>query len=110
MGLYLPTDYLLPMIVSHLTDSESKSVPVFVSSCLTALSCVITLSSVRFADRLEGQIDGLLELITKSDFLQSENADVLMRTHKVMHNIVYAGGADSCKPRYLGITPGSRFK
>ena len=50
LGLYLPVEYLLPMIISHLTDSDSKTVPVFVSSCLTTLSCVITHSSVRFAD------------------------------------------------------------
>ena len=50
LGLYLPTEYLLPMIVAHLTDQESKQVPLFVQSCLTALSAVITNSSVKFAD------------------------------------------------------------
>lgn len=54
LGLYIPTDYLLPLIISHLTDSESRAVPYFVSSCLTALSCVITNSSVRFASCFEG--------------------------------------------------------
>ena len=50
LGLYVPMDYMLPKIITHLTDSESKSVPMYVSSCLTALSAVITHSSVRFAD------------------------------------------------------------
>ena len=50
LGLYLPTEYMIPMIVAHLTDQESKQVPLFVQSSLTALSAVITNSSVRFAE------------------------------------------------------------
>jgi hypothetical protein len=50
LGLYVQTDFILPLIVGHLTDTESKNVPRFVSSCLTALSAVITYSAVRFAD------------------------------------------------------------
>ena len=50
LGLYVPMDFVLPKIIAHLTDSESKSVPLFVSSCLTAFSAVITYSSIRFAD------------------------------------------------------------
>ena len=68
-------------------------------SCLTTLSAVITNSSVRFADQFEAQIDGLLNLIISSDYLQSENVDVLMRTAMVTHNIVHAAGSQSCKPR-----------
>ena len=41
MGFYVQTNFLLPMMISHLTDSESKSVPRFVSSGLTAFSAVI---------------------------------------------------------------------
>ena len=41
IGLYVQTDYLLPMMISHLTDSESKDVPKFVASGLTAFSAVI---------------------------------------------------------------------
>lgn len=41
LGLYVRTDYLLPMIISHLTDSESKAVPRFVGSGLTAFSAVV---------------------------------------------------------------------
>ena len=99
LGLYIETEYLVPMIVSHLTDQESKQVPLFVQSCLTALSAVITNSSVKFADQFDSQIDPLLDLIVASDYLQSENVDVLTRTAMVTHNIVYAGGAKSCKPR-----------
>lgn len=50
LGLFVQTDFLLPTIIGHLTDTESKNVPRFVSSCLTALSAVITYSAVRFAD------------------------------------------------------------
>ena len=50
LGLFVPTDYLLPMVLSHLQDSESRSVPRFVSSCLTALSAIIVNSSQRFSN------------------------------------------------------------
>lgn len=53
LGLYIPTEYLLPMIVAHLTDQDSKQVPLFVQSCLVALSAVITNAGVRFADQFE---------------------------------------------------------
>lgn len=87
------------MIVSHLTDQDSKTVPFFVQSCLTALSAVITNSSVRFAEQFESQIDKLLDLIVSSDYLQCDNSDVMVRTALVTHNIVFAGGPQSCKPR-----------
>jgi len=69
LGLYVPTDYLLPMVISHLTDNDSKSVPLFVSSSLTALSAIITHSSVRFGDQFEHHIDKLVALILSSDYL-----------------------------------------
>ena len=49
LGLYVETDFLLPMMISHLTDTESKNVPRFVSSCLTAFSAVIVFSKIRFS-------------------------------------------------------------
>jgi hypothetical protein len=57
LGLYVDTDFLLPMMISHLTDTESKSVPRFVSSCLTAFSAVMTHTTVRFANQLETFMD-----------------------------------------------------
>lgn len=35
----------------------------------------------------------------RSDYLQSENIEVLSKTARVTHNIVYAGGQKSCKSR-----------
>ena len=99
LGLFVPMNFILPKIIAHLTDQESKSVPLYVSSCLTAFSAVITYSSVRFADQFENNVDSVLALIVKADYLQSENPDVLARTLKVTHNIVYAGGKESCKQR-----------
>lgn len=52
MGLYVQTDYILPLMITHLTDNESKSMPLFVSSSLTAFSAVITLTTTRFPDQL----------------------------------------------------------
>jgi hypothetical protein len=57
LGLYVDTDFILPMMISHLTDTESKSVPRFVSSCLTAFSAVMTHTSVNFAFQLETFMD-----------------------------------------------------
>ena len=50
MGFYVQTDFLLPMMISHLTDSESKNVPRFVSSGLTAFSAVIHHSTQKYPD------------------------------------------------------------
>jgi len=41
LGFYLDCAFLLPMMLAHLHDSESKSVPRFVSSCLTAIGAVV---------------------------------------------------------------------
>lgn len=79
-------------MISHLTDSESKSVPRFVSSCLTALSAVMTHTSVKFSNQLEGFMDNIIKLIVSSDFLYSENQDVLERTFRVTANLISAAG------------------
>jgi hypothetical protein len=50
LGLFVPTDFILPMVLTHLNDIESRSVPRFVSSCLTALSAVIVYSSKNFGN------------------------------------------------------------
>ena len=50
LGLFVSTDYILPMLLTHLNDIESRSVPKFVSSCLTALSAVVVHSSIRFGN------------------------------------------------------------
>ena len=99
MGLNVQTDFILPMIIGHLNDQESKSVPRFVSSCLTTLSAVITHSSVRFAEQFEGLMDKLVELLVKSDYMLSENVEVLECTMRITHNIVFAAGVKSSKPR-----------
>jgi hypothetical protein len=44
-------------------------------------------------------MDKLLTLIITSDYLQSENVEVLERTLRVTHNIVFAAGTKSSKPR-----------
>lgn len=92
LGLYVQADYLLPMMISHLTDAESKSVPRFVTSCLTAFSAALTHSTVRFPDQLQSFMDKLISLIVSSDFLQSENPDVLERTFRVTSNLISAAG------------------
>ncbi|CDW75974.1 heat repeat-containing protein 2 [Stylonychia lemnae] len=92
IGLYVQTDYVLPMMISHLTDTESKSVPRFVSSCLTAFSAVLIHSSVRFSDQLQSFMANLIKLIVSSDFLQSDNVDVLDRTLRVTANLIHTAG------------------
>ncbi len=88
LGLYVETDFILPMMIAHLTDTESKSVPRFVSSCLTAFSAVMTHTTVRFSNQMEGFMEKLIKLIVSSDFLNSENADVLERTYRVVTNLI----------------------
>lgn len=92
LGLYVDTDFILPMMISHLTDTESKSVPRFVSSCLTAFSAVMTNTTVRFAKQMEGFMEQVIKLLVSSDFLNSENEDVLERTFRVTANLIHAAG------------------
>ena len=80
LGLYVQTDYLLPMMVVHLTDSEAKNVPNFVSSGLTAFSAVIHHSTKRYGPAmLDSFMPKLIELIVSGDFLNSDNPAVLER-------------------------------
>ena len=90
------------MMISHLTDSESKDVPKFVSSGLTAFSAVIHHSTQKYPDQLDSFMDKLIELIISSDFLQNENPDVLERVLLVTQNLVDAAGS-LCKPYQHGL-------
>jgi hypothetical protein len=83
LGLYVQTDFILPMVIAHLNDQESRAVPKFVSSCLTALSAIIVHSSIRFGDQFEGHMDKLIALIISSDYLDSDNVEVLDRVLRV---------------------------
>jgi len=69
LGLYVPTEYILPMMIGHLTDNESRSVPLFVSSSLTAFSAVVTLTTTRFPEQLPQFLHKVFTLIVSSDFL-----------------------------------------
>lgn len=79
LGLYVQCDFLLPMMVSHLQDSESKNVPRYVTSCLTSLASVIKNSSMNYSHQLSQYIPRLIDLILHSDYLQSENPEVLFK-------------------------------
>ena len=79
LGLYVETEFLLPMMITHLTDSESKNVPRFVSSGLTAFSAVIHHSTKRYPEQLDSFMQKLIDLIVSSDFLNNENPEVLER-------------------------------
>lgn len=100
LGLYVQTDYLLPMMITHLTDSESKNVPRFVSSGLTAFSAVIHHSTKRYPEQLDSFMDSLIELIVSSDFLNNENVEVLERVLLVTTNLVEAAGPMCKKYRH----------
>lgn len=50
LGLFVTTDFVFPMVLTHLNDIESRATPRYVSSVLTALSAVIKHSSVRFGE------------------------------------------------------------
>lgn len=102
LGLYVETDYIIPMMISHLTDTESKSVPIFVSSSLTAFSAVLTHSNVRFSSQLAIFIPRIIDLIVSSDFLYSENLDVMNKTLQVTANLIYAAGP-LCKEHQHGL-------
>ena len=92
LGLFVTTDFVFPMVLTHLNDIESRSTPRYVSSVLTALSAVIKHSSIRFGEQFQGHMDRLIELIISSDYLESDNLDVLDKVLKVTQNCVIAAG------------------
>jgi len=102
LGLYVQADYLLPLMISHLTDAESKNIPLFVSSGLTAFSAVIHHSTERFPNQLDSFMDKLIDLIIMGDFLHSENPEVLVRVHLVTRNLIDAAGT-TCKKHQHGL-------
>jgi hypothetical protein len=65
------------MMISHLTDTESKNVPRFVNSGLTAFSAIIHHSTQKYPEQLDSFMDKLILLIISGDFLNNENPDVL---------------------------------
>lgn len=79
-------------MISHLTDSESKNVPRFVSSGLTAFSAVIHHSTEKYPEQLDSFMSHLINLIVSSDFLNNENPEVLERVLLVTQNLVDAAG------------------
>ena len=83
-------------MISHLTDSESKNVPLFVSSGLTAFIAVIHHSTQKYPDQLDSFMQKLIDLIVSSDFLNNENPAVLERILRVTQNLVDAAGK-TCK-------------
>lgn len=102
LGFYVQTDYLLPMMINHLTDSESRNVPHFVKSGLTAFSAVIHHSTKRNPDQLDSFMKKLIELIVSGDFLNNDNAEVLERVLLVTQNLVDAAGK-TCKQYQHGL-------
>lgn len=102
LGFHVRTDFLLPMMISHLTDSESKSLPKFVSSGLTAFSAVIHHSTKKYPDQLDCFMNQLINLIVSSDFLQNENPEVLFRVLLVTEKLVEAAGP-LCKDYQHGL-------
>ena len=90
------------MMISHLTDSESKNVPLFVSSGLTAFSAVIHHSTQKYPDQLDSFMSKLIELIVSGDFLNNENPAVLERILRVTQNLVDAAGK-TCKQYQHGL-------
>ncbi len=68
LGRFMDTNVLLPMLISHLTDKESKNRPIYVSSCLAVLSEVVANIS---AQTLDPHLSEVVNLITSSDYSES---------------------------------------
>jgi len=50
LGCFVQTDFLLPLMISHLNDAESRHLPRFVSSGLSAFSAVVHHSTQKYPD------------------------------------------------------------
>jgi len=95
LGLFVNTDLIIPMMIAQLSDAESKQVPRFVSSCLTSMALVIEFTSDRHST-FNSHLKKLIDMIKTSDFLFSENLEVMICTSRVIRQVVKAGAQQGC--------------
>lgn len=88
LGKFINTSVILPLVISHLTDKESKNLPRYVSSCLAVLSEVISNLS---AQSLDPHLAEVTNLLTNADYFESENKEVLICVLRLVKNIVEIG-------------------
>lgn len=88
VGRFICSNVLLPLVVSHLTDKESKNLPRYVSSCLAVLSEVISNLS---ASDLDPHLSEVTNLLTTSDYFESESKEVLVCVLRLVKNLVEIG-------------------
>lgn len=65
------------MMLTHVNDAESKNVPRFIASWLSALTEILKYGGEEKQNEMEKFVNSIIELILKTDYLNSENTEVL---------------------------------
>lgn len=92
----MDTDYIIPLIVDHLRDKDSLSLPHYTASCLMVFSEIVLYSTANFTS-IKNHLPNILEMIASSDYLQSESVTVLEAVLLLISNIIKSCGTE-CKP------------
>lgn len=110
----MDTDYVIPIIVNHLKDKDSLSLPYHISSCLFVFAEVLLYSTINYTS-LNSHVPSILQLIASSDYLNSESIGVLEAVLMLTTNIVKSCGSECLKYKrdifkillHLGSVPGT---
>jgi hypothetical protein len=94
LGYYVDSDFIIPMIIDHISNSESQSVPYFVSSSLIIFSQVVRYTTHNFST-LGKHMEKIIDLLSSSDFLQSDQTNVLEAVLELTSNCILSIGKQS---------------
>lgn len=95
MGYFVDTDYIIPILIAHLKDKDSLSLPHFTASCLYVFSEIVLYSTANYSS-ISNHLPNIIELMASSDYLNSESVHVLEAVLLLNTNIIKSCGTE-CK-------------
>ena len=96
MGCFVDTDFIIPMIIDHLADKDSVSLPHYTSSCLNVFAQIVLFSTAKFTT-IHNHLHNILDLVSSSDYLNSESVAVLEAVLKLTKNVIKSCGTECQK-------------
>mmetsp|Transcript_34058 Transcript_34058/g.33598 ORF Transcript_34058/g.33598 Transcript_34058/m.33598 type:complete len:329 (-) Transcript_34058:618-1604(-) len=114
LGYFVDTDYIIPIIIDHLKDKDSLSLPHYISSCLFVFSELVLYSTAKYST-IQSHLPAILELMSSSDYLNSESVTVLEAVLLLSTNVIKSVGSECLKYKrdlfkvllQLGSVPGT---
>lgn len=92
----MDTDYIIPILIDHLKDRDSLSLPHYISSCLYVFSQVVLYSTANY-ESIQNHLDTIMELMASSDYLNSESIAVLESVLLLCTNVIKSVGSECLK-------------